>query len=174
MTAPGGPLPSATTDRSLLYIGLAIAGVVLAAAVAVLALGSRETTTLEAGTPEGVVQRHLTAYEDGDFDAAWSGFSSRVRELMPLEEYRRAARDFGSYSDSGSRRVLFDATETEGDRARVRLTVEEYYGGGGPFGGGDTFRSSREISLVRESGEWRIDDALIGLEPGPFEPMPDR
>jgi hypothetical protein len=164
----GAPPPAA--DRSLLYVGLGIVVLVLAAAAAVLLLGSRSATTFAADTPEGVVQRHLAAYEDDDYDAAWAAFSSEVQDLMPLDEYRRAARDFGSYADTGSRRILFDDVETEGDRARVRLTVEEFYGGG-PFGGGDTFRSSREIALVREAGEWRIDDALIGLEPGPFEPV---
>jgi len=162
--------PAATSDRSLVFIGVGVATLVLAAAAAVLLLGTREATDFDIDTPEGVVQRHLAAYEDGDYDAAWALFSSDVQSTMPLEEYRRAARDFGSYSDLGSRRILFDATEIDGDRARVRLTVEEYYEGG-PFGGGDTFRSSREITLVREAGDWRIDDPLIGLEPGPFGPI---
>jgi hypothetical protein len=170
VSADGAAAPPSGGDRSLLYIGLGIAALVLVAASVVLLLGSRAATTFEADTPEGVVQRHLAAYEDGDYDAAWAAFSSEVRAMMPLDEYRRAARDFGSYSDLGSRRILFDATELEGDRARVSLTVEEYYESG-PFGGGDMFRSSREIALVREAGEWRIDDALIGLEPGPFEPF---
>jgi hypothetical protein len=64
--------------------------------------------------------------------------------------------------------VLFDRSEVDGDRARVWLTIEEYYDGG-PFGGANTYRSTREIALVREGGEWRIDDPLIGLEPMPFQ-----
>jgi hypothetical protein len=170
VSAEGASPPTATTDRSLLAVGVGIAAFVLVAAAAVLLLGSRDAVKFGVDTPEGVVQQHLAAYEDGNYDDAWALFSADVQATMPLEEYRRAARDFGSYSDLGSRRILFDATEIDGDRARVRLTVEEYYEGG-PFGGGDTFRSSREITLVRETGDWRIDDTLIGLEPGPFEPM---
>lgn len=170
MSVDGDEPPAASADRSLLYIGVGITVLVAVAAIVVLLIGSREVTSFDAGTPEGVVQRHLAAYEDGDYDAAWALFSADVQSSMPLEEYRRAARDFGSYSDLGSRRILFDETDVDGDRARVRLTVEEYYEGG-LFGGGETFRSSREITLVRETGEWRIDDPLIGLEPGPFGPV---
>lgn len=162
--------PAVQPDRSLLYIGVGIVVLVAAATIAVLLVESRQARSFDIATPEGVVQHHLAAYEDGDYDAAWASFSSDVQSMMPLDEYRRAARDFGSYSNLGSRRILFDATEIDGARARVRLTVEEYYEGG-PFGGGDMFRSSRDITLVREAGQWLIDDPLIGLEPGPFEPI---
>jgi hypothetical protein len=66
----------------------------------------------------------------------------------------------------GSRRILFDRTDIDGDRGRVHLTVEEYFGGG-PFGGGETYRSPREIRMVREDGSWRIDEPLAGVEPVP-------
>lgn len=158
-TAIGAP------DRSLLAIGGGVAVLVAAAVIAVVLLGSREGPTFSADTPEGVVQRHLAAVEEADYEGAWAYLSAAVRSDMPLDEYRRAARDYGYYGGQ-SRRVLFDRSEIDGDRARVWLTVEEYYDGG-PFGGGDTYRSTREIGLVREEGEWRIDDPLIGLEPMP-------
>lgn len=170
MSADGSSPSTAGGDRSLLIIGAGILVVVIVAVTAVLLLGSRDAADLGADTPEGVVQRHLAAYEDGDYDAAWALFSSDVQSMMPRDEYRMAARDFSTHSGLGSRRILFEGTDIEGDRAIVRLTAEEYYEGG-PFGGGDTFRSSREIALVREAGDWRIDDPLIGLEPGPFGPV---
>lgn len=152
-------------DRSLLVIGLGIAALVAVAVIAVVLLGSRDATSFSADTPEGVVQRHLAAVDDEDYETAWSYLSANVQSDLSVAEYRRMARDYGYYG-SQSRRVLFDRSEVDGDRARVWLTVEEYYGGG-PFGGGDTYRSTREIALVREGGEWRIDDPLIGLEPMP-------
>lgn len=153
--------------RSLLLFGVGILALVVVAAAAVLLLGSREPTTFPADSPEGVVQRHLAAFEDGDFEAAHALFSADVQAEMDLEAYERTAREYGGYLGNTSRRILFDRTDEAGDVARVHLTVEEYYGGG-PFGGGETYRSPREIRLVREGGSWRIDDPLIGLEPAPF------
>lgn len=164
------PAVAPAPDRSLLYIGGGIIAFVVVAALAVVLLGSRDVTTYGADTPEGVVQRQLAAFEDEDFDEAWSYFSGDVQATMPLDEYRRAARDFGHSGGIGSRRILFDASTVDGTEATVRLTVEEYYEGG-PFGGGETYRSTRQIALVREDGAWRIDDPIIGLEPGPFDPL---
>ena len=154
-----------TPDRSLIAIGGGIAVLVVMAVIAVVLLGSREAPTFSADTPEGVVQRHLAAVEAQEYETAWGYFSSAVQSDLSADEYRRATRDYGYYGGE-SRRVLFDRSEVDGERARVWLTVEEYYGGG-PFGGGDTYRSTREVVLVREDGEWRIDDPLIGLEPMP-------
>jgi len=162
------PVPADAPDRSLVAIGAGILVLVVVAVAAVVLLGSRGAVDLPADSPEGVVQRHLAAHEKGDHEEAWGYFSADVQEEMPLDTYRRTAGEFGAYRDFGSRRILFDESEVDGDRARVHLTVEEFYDGG-PFGGGETFRSGRVIDLVREDGAWRIDDALIGLEPAPFE-----
>lgn len=159
--SPNSPAP----DRSLLVIGGGIAVLVVVTVIAVVLLGSREAASFSADTPEGVVQRHLAAVEEEDYETAWGYLSADTQSELSLDEYRRAARDHGYYV-GGSRRVLFDRSEVDGDRARVWLTVEEYYDGG-PFGGATTYRSPREIALVREDGQWRIDDPLIGLEPMP-------
>jgi len=164
--APSEPRP----DRSLLLIGAGLLGVVVIAALIVVLLGSRQAAPFPADSPEGVVQRYLAAFEDGDYPAAYGYFSQGIRDGMDEDTYERSVRDFG-YAFDGSRRVLFDRTELDGDRATVHLTVEEYYSGG-PFGAGDTYRSSRTITLVREDGAWRIDDSLIGLDPGPFPEQP--
>lgn len=160
----GVPAP----DRSLPLIGGGVVVLVVVAVAAVVLLGSGRAPSFSADTPEGVVQRHLAAVEDRDYETAWGYFSASVRAELSIDEYRRATRDYGSYGTE-SRRVLFDRSEVTGDRARVWLTVEEFYGGGAlAFGGGDVYRSPREIALVREDGEWRIDDPMIGLEPMPF------
>lgn len=162
--APMEPASSGP-DRSLFAIGAGIVVLVVVAVIAVVVLGSREAPSFSADTPEGVVQRYLAAVENEDHETAWAYFSADVQADRSLEEYRRTARDYAYYGEQ-SRRVLFDRSEVNGNRARVWLTVEEYYGGG-PFGGGETYRSDRQISLVREDGTWRIDDPLIGLEPMP-------
>lgn len=155
------------SDRTLLFVAAGIVALVVFAAAAVLLLGGREPATFPADSPEGTVQRHLAAFEDGDLAGAYADFSSEVRADMDLDAYERLTRDYGMYPLDGSRRVLFDRTEIDGDRARVHLTVEEYYGGG-PFGGGETYRSPREMRLVREDGAWKIDEPVVGIEPAPF------
>ena len=136
------------------------------AAAAVLLLGGREAESFSPDAPEGVLQRHLAAFEEGDFETAHGYFSSEVRSQMDLDAYEQMTRDSGMIPPDGSRRILFDRADIDGDRARVHLTVEEYFGGG-PFGGGETYRSPREIRMVREDGSWRIDETLVGLEPVP-------
>lgn len=161
--------PAPGPDRTLLTIGGGLAVLVVVAAAVILLLGTRAPVQFPADTPEGVVQRYLGAFDEGDLDTAYEYFSSAVREEMSLDDFERTARDFGMYPATSSRRVLFERTEIDGDEARVHLTVEEFYGSG-PFGGGEVFRSERQLSLVREGGSWRIDEALIGLEPGLFDP----
>jgi hypothetical protein len=153
-------------DRTLLLLGAAILALVVIAAVAVLLLGGRGAESFPPDSPEGVLQRHLAAFDDGDLEAAHAFFSSEVRGQMDLDAYEQMSRDYGMAPPDGSRRVLFDSTEIDGERARVHLTVEEYFGGG-PFGGGETYRSPREIRMVREEGSWRIDDTIVGVEPVP-------
>ena len=165
MTDEAPVLQQLTPDRSLLVIGGGIVVVVVVAVIAVVLLGSRDARTFAADTPEGVVQRHLAAVQDEDYETAWGYLSTAVQSDLSIDQYRRAARDYGSYW-VGSRRVLFDRSEVDGDRARVWLTVEEYYDGG-PFSGTNTYRSPRDITLVLEDGEWRIDEPIIGLEPMP-------
>ena len=157
-------------DRTIAVVAVGIVALVTITAAVVLLLGSREPASLPADSPEGVVQRHLAAFEDGDFETAHGFFSSEVRAEMDVEAYEQLTRDYGMFPTDASRRVLFDRTETDGDRATVHLTVEEYHGGGA-FGGGDTYRSPREIRMVREDGAWRIDEPIVGFEPAPF-PVP--
>lgn len=157
------------SDRTLLYAGAGIIAVVAITAAVVLMLGGREPASFPADSPEGIVQRYLAAFEEGDFEAAHAYFSSEVQSELDLEAYEQMTREYGFFPGDTSRRVLFDRTETDGDGATVHLTVEEYYGGGTTlFGGGETYRSPRQIRLVREEGEWRIDEPLVGVEPAPF------
>ena len=153
-------------DRTLLLVGMALLALVAVAAAAVFLLGGRGAEAFPPDSPEGVLQQQLAAFEDGDFETAHGYFSSEVRSQMDLDAYEQMTRDYGFAGPDGSRRILFERTEIDGDRARVHLTVEEYFGAG-PFGGGETYRSPREIRMVREDGSWRIDETLVGVEPVP-------
>ena len=160
-------------DRTLLAIGLGLLGLVVVASLLVVVLGSSEPAQFPDDSPEGTVQRHLDAFAEDELEEAYALFSSDVQQGMSPEQYEQAVRDYGTYASGITRRVLFDRSDVDGEEATVHLTVEEFYGGG-PFGGGDTYRSPREIHLVREDGAWRIDEPLVGLEPAPvpFDEFP--
>ena len=158
--------------RQILIIGAVLLALVVGTVVTVLAVGSREES-YPPGTPEGALQRYLQAFEDEDFETAYSYFSSEVQDEMSLDEFEEATEYYGSPAPEIERRVRVDRVEETDDGAVVHLTVEEFYGGGGPFGGGGTYSYPREVRMVREGGDWKIDEPLLGLEPGPFPEFED-
>ena len=84
------------------------------------------------------------------------------------ERHTRRPWTRGASGTEPDRTVLFDSSTGTGDRVQLHLIVEEFYGDGLS---GDTYRSPRDVRLVREDGEWRIDQALIWLDPAPIEPF---
>lgn len=130
------------------------AGVVLAAAVAVLVLlavvagvlsATRSSTELPAGSPEAAVQDYLTAVEQDDVDAA-------ATHLDP--DGGCTADDLENYGGGSTARVVLRDTEVAGDEAEVRVDIVT--GGGGLFGGGDGFRDQQQFDLRRDGDRWVI------------------
>lgn len=149
--------------RGLVAIAIGIVAVVVISVVAVAAAGAREPTELEEGSPEAAVQEYLLALEAGDVEAAYAMFSASVQEELSFEDFERSIEEWELYSAGFSRTVYFDHTEITGDSARVYLTVEDTYPDGGfvapPTG------YPIQIRMVNESGAWRIDEPLTGLDP---------
>lgn len=132
----------------------------------VLLTGADRPAELDPNSPEGRLQSYLESFERGDHEAAYGHFSRRVRDELSLTEYERVLAGYGtSYPTGGTRQLLFNRTDLTGDRATVHLTVEEFHADGLRS---STFRYDRSIRLVREDREWRIDEPLMGLDPGPF------
>lgn len=161
----------ASSNRSLLLIAGAVVALAVVTILVVLLVGRDRTATYGADTPEGTVQRYLAAFESGDLEAAHGFFSARVTTGMDLDAYRRNVDMYGEgYGNPrASSRVLFERTTGGADAVTVELTVEEFSGDGL---NGSTYRSSREVRLVRESGAWRIDEPLVWLDPAPIPDMP--
>lgn len=159
------------SDRSVLAIAGGIGAIVVAAVLVVLVLGDRPASSFPPDSPEAAVQAYLVAWDAEDYAAAYAFFSAEVKGRVSLEEYRQVAREQGSYGYPGGerRRVEIDRVDITGDRAEVRLTVEHFFDGGGLFGNGG-YTSTSVLHLVREKGAWRFDEAVIGLEAGPFFP----
>ena len=166
VTTAGPPSPPASANRSLIVIGAAVVGLILVTVVVVLLAGDRAAREYPADSPQGTLQRYLAAFDDGDYEAAYAFFSDRVHEGMDLDQYERAIDSYGFHGREGpARRVLFDRVTGSDDRVQVHLVVEEFYGDGL---GGNTYRSQRQVRLVRQAGGWRIDEPLVWLEPAPF------
>jgi hypothetical protein len=161
----------ASSNRSLILIAGAVVALAAVTILVVLLVGRDRTATYGADTPEGTVQRYLAAFEAGDLATAHGFFSSRVTAGMDLDAYRRNVDLQGqSYANPrASRRVLFERTTGSGDVVTVSLTVEEFSGDGL---NGSTYRSSRDIRLVRQNGAWRIDEPLVWLDPAPMPMLP--
>ena len=130
-------------NRILLWSGVVI-GVLLAAAVV---FSFTRDTTLDAGTPEGVVQRYLSAMIDGRRGAARSYLSERLQRECAIETPQRL-RD-------GSYRIEWIETTVEGSTAYVDVRITEEW----PLA--PDYPEYRMFVLANEEGEagggsWRI------------------
>lgn len=161
-TIPAVPPVGATgLPRSVLItIGAIVVLVVVAVLVAVF-LPDRPTT-YPAGSPEAAFQDYLDAWTAGDLETAYAGLSSTVRSDLDLETYRRIDAE-QSWQRTMDRRVVLLGADVTGERALLRLRIDQFTSGG--FGG-DRYSEERTVRMVREDGAWRIDEPLVGTELG--------
>ncbi len=158
------PFVSVAPTRGLWWIGFGIVGLAVLAVVIVLALGTRQARTFDAGTPERALQDYLAAFDAGDYATAYGFFSADARSQTSESEYRAGVPMYGPGYDPSSQRVIFDRRKGSGDHVVLELTIEEM----GIGVGGQVYRSSRQVPMVRQGGSWRIDELLIRLDPGPW------
>lgn len=149
---------AANATRPLLFIAGGLIGVLVIAAVIML-LANRPQPAFPADTPEGTFQRYLAAFDDGDYQTSYAYLSTSAQDAVPYSRYERAARDYSTWN-SGRQRLTLDNVRVTGERATIYLVVRE---GGGPFDGG--WEDSVSIGLVRQQGEWRIDQPLLRIYP---------
>ena len=159
-----------SSNRSLVYIGAGILALAVLGVAVVLLAESREPASFEPGSPQAAMQGYLAAWDEGDYEAAYGYFSDEVQADATLEEYESQARLHGTgFGESGDRATYIDGVEGDGQRVTVHVTTEEYFGGGP---GAQSYRSQRQVRMVREADGWKIDEPLIWLEPIPFgEPV---
>lgn len=143
-------------ERFVLVAGGAVLAVVVLAVAVIVALGGPERADYDPASPEGVVQRYLEATRRGDDDAARELLSERARQQIDanggISKYRPA------YDDD--RLVTLERTEVNGDRATVWLRIQDSSGSGLSL---DRYSWTMTIPLVREDGDWLIDDPYVVL-----------
>jgi len=149
--------------RGLVAIGVGIGVVAILAVVAVGMSAARDPDQFPADSPQAALQAYLQAFEDEDYVAAYAFFSADVQRQMSLEEFEQAVRNYGMYAGD-SRRVLYDGTRGTGDHVTLQLTVEVLSGGLAT----DRYSYPTEVPMVRENEVWRIDQALVHLDPAPI------
>lgn len=130
---------------------VAMGALVVFAAMLAVALGLRGPKELPPGTPEAAAQDYLEAVLDGEDEALLDLLAAKRVPACRLEFGRS-----GSYGISGVGFEL-DNVETTGDTARVELT-QRSSSGGDPFEGTRRF-GEQFVDLIRENGEWKVDDA---------------
>ena len=156
------PVPTTRAPRgawsrlsSTTWLGIFIAAVVVVATAIVLLAGNRPLADFPADSPEGAFQRYLVAWYDEDYETAYEYFSTPVKTRMSYYDF--TAYVYGNPQQS----VSIDRTSGTGDRRTIYVTVEESYG----VGPGSSYSREDSISMVLESGVWKIDEALSGVDP---------
>jgi hypothetical protein len=138
------PAAPAKPDHTLLAI-LIVVALLLVIAVVVVLVRTSARATLDAASPEGVVQRYSQAVLDGD-------------DATAAKYFKGSPDDCGYYdSQSDNLRLTFKSTHISGDTATVRVTVSQNYGGG-PFSNYE-YSTDERFTLVKSSGTWVIIEA---------------
>jgi hypothetical protein len=130
--------------RANVVLAVVVGVIALVAVVAGVLAATRHVATYGAGTPQGVVQRYLTAVVDGDTAAAARLLAAD--SLCNVDDLDRA------YVPDGVQVVLRDS-KVDGNTARVRVDVE--MSTEGPL---NTFEYTEEhtFRLTRAGQDWRI------------------
>ena len=138
---------SDTARRSRITLIALVAAVVLVVVVALIAVFTRGgAQPLDAGTPEGVVQRYSQAVVDGDRQNALTYVVPEVADAC-VERY---------VSDEDTRITVLETTERD-ETAHVRVLIVTVYGTG-PFGA-DEYEAESSFDLVKVGGDWLVEVA---------------
>lgn len=148
-------------ERSVLTIGLVVLALVVAAIVTVVAIGSPAPAQFSDDSPEQALQDYFQAVAEGRNDDAYAMLSRRVQRETGLSAFSRdlAYSSLGPARSADVRVRIAEVTVT-GERATLVLAVEHFSRSGIGF-----VRSSYErgVTMVREDGAWKLDEALIWL-----------
>ena len=155
-----------SSNKMLVGFGIGIGIMLIAAVILVLTVGRSEAQLLPQNSPEGTVQRYLTAIQDKDFKQAYSYISPPV---VPTNDGKIAPQppnvppppnsyDMWLNSVQNALRNSWKATLEQatinGDSANVQISVE-IFSPGAPFSN-PIRNQSVTFMLQRIQGAWLI------------------
>lgn len=151
--------------RSIAIIAGVVVVFVVAAVAVVLLVGPTEEASFPAGSPEATFQSYYQAFQSRDFATAYGFFSERLRRQVSADQYASLASTYGPYEPSeADMRIRVERIDISGERATLSLVIDRYYDSGLTI---ERSSYTRQIGLVREGGDWKIDELLIGVDPAP-------
>ena len=152
-------------DRWLLGITAAVATLIAIAIFIGLTSPRGVAQTLSASSPEGIVQRHILALQDGDYKLAYGYLSNNLQASCLLESYHDAVDRFRETVED-RRIVLLDREILPNQKAVVHLRITEL-NVNPPFSVRDISQEERFV-LIKEASTWRFDEPPwpIGWCPG--------
>ncbi len=142
-----------TSNRLLLWFGVAIGVLVIVTVALVLSTTRGSSTLLPEDTPEGTVQRFLLAMEQQDFAKAYSYLALDEKgQRVPYESW---VQSIPRGSSGSGWKATIDKTTVSGDQATVIVTVSVLHPLRGPFND-PVSTNTLSFSLKKISGSWLI------------------
>ncbi len=102
------------------------------------------------------------------FTTAYGFFLTRAQKQLSLDQYSTYATSSMTGATDQDARITVNRVEGSETSKTLYLTVEHVSGGGIEL---NTWTYDLSVPLVRESGEWKIDQLLLGTSPAPVLPL---
>jgi hypothetical protein len=136
------------TDKFLISIVIGIVLLVVVAVVLVLAR-SRAETYLPDDTPEGVAHNYFLAIQRQEFEKAYNYLADDLKSKPDLDTFIQTV------DNNNEASLALGQTNLDNQRARVSVSITNYYGGG-PFDSGRY--TNEETAYLRQdsAGNWKI------------------
>jgi hypothetical protein len=138
-------------DRFLIGILVGI-GLLVVVALAVFFTRQVSQGYVAETTPDGVVHNFFFAYQQRDFERAYS-YLADDEEKPSFTEFR-SWRYEGVSPGAGIQIMSYDIVENEDGSKGALVDLAIVYSSSGPFDTG--YRSSETATLINQDGEWKI------------------
>ena len=143
-----------TRDRFLIGILVGI-GVLIAAALILFFIRSENSEYVDDSTPQGALRNYFLAIHQRDYQRAYA----YIMESAQKPDFDQFHKHFTEYNvDTLSRTVVEIGEELPAVQSE-RVSIRVYLIRPATSLLGETTRSARTVVLVRQDGQWKLEDA---------------
>ena len=140
-----------SSRRWLTVFGIVIGILVITTVSLVLLTGAKTVVLLPAGTPQGIVQRYLTALQDKDYSLAYNYLSpGPPTKIQTYADWLRMMTSAGQ----PVWKATLDWSRQTGDYANVQVTISTLRPGGPFYSPGRSQPVAFQLSRI--NGQWLI------------------